>query len=156
MYNSISTFVSLCSYNHNRCYFRRIFSDRGPGFGPVQSEITELRTGPNWTNTSGSSDRTELDYAARASNWTELDQPPRLARTMVRSGPSRALVLVIRVVVERAPVWCSPQPAYADSEPTLKTALSFPSTSQLGGPAMRNQARCPRLPVDNLRVRSPK
>ena len=52
----------------------------------------ELRTGPNWTNTSGSPDRTELDYAARASNWTELDQPPRLARTMVRSGPSRALV----------------------------------------------------------------
>ena len=55
----------------------------------------ELRTGPNWTNTSGSSDRTELDYAARASNWTELDQPPRLARTMVRSGPSRALVPLV-------------------------------------------------------------
>ena len=92
MYNSISTFVSLCSYNQNRCYFRRIFSDRGPGFGPVQSEKTELRTGPNWTNTSGSSDRTEPDYAARASNWTEPDQPPQLARTMVRSGPCRALM----------------------------------------------------------------
>ena len=94
----VSTFVSLCSYIIKivvifAVYFRTVvrvlvqFSPKSP----------ELRTGPNWTNTSGSSDRTELDYAARASNWTELDQPPRLARTMVRSGPSRALALTTRV-----------------------------------------------------------
>ena len=53
---------------------RVIFYFRGWIFILTKKNFRTVVRKPNWTKASGSSDRTEPDYAARASNWTELDQ----------------------------------------------------------------------------------
>ena len=55
---------------------------------------------PNWTKASGSSDRTELDYAARASNRTELDcHPCYFGLNRTKPGLWSEMEVVISVIL---------------------------------------------------------
>ena len=77
-------------------HYYRDFQVLGLG---CETDRTMVRK-PNWTKASGSSDRTEPDYAARASNRTELDcHPCYFGLNWTKPGLWSEMEVVISVVL---------------------------------------------------------